>query len=60
MLIDPSDLILEFWRSEKTSAEEKAWLDKMSIRRQFKFSEQVKIMKMYEDKIGPLTGKIFW
>ncbi len=58
--VSPVDLILELWFSEKTNVEEKKLLDDMSIKPKFRLSERVKLINMYEDKIGPLTGKILW
>ena len=58
--VELRDLVLELWQSDKITVEEKEWLDKMSIKRQFKFSEQERIIRMYWNKIGPLAGKIYW
>jgi hypothetical protein len=53
---DWSQVLCDLWNNPKTSAEEKIWIDAISTRKTFKFSQQEKIMAMYRENIGPFPG----
>ena len=46
--------IKDLWRDPQTSEEDKSWLDGISKRTLFKFSEQEKIKKLFEKNSNKL------
>ena len=50
------DVLVDLWNNPKTSAEERKWIDAISTRKTFKFSQQEKIMAMFRANIGQFPG----
>jgi len=48
------EMIVQLWNSEKVSQENKEWIDKLSTRRTFKFSQKKMIEDLYIQVFGQL------
>ena len=48
------EMICDLWYSDKTTKEDKCWLDNLSTKKKFKFSEKEKVKEIYRQVFGQL------